>query len=58
MPEYKEIELRKLFREKKAVFMGDLGPVAFIVHYHEEIIELARAYHVTLMIHRPGPVSC
>lgn len=53
MPEAEEIRLRKLFRERKEVFAGDIGDVAFVVFYLNEIIELAEHYNVTFCIHRP-----
>lgn len=55
MPEKEEIRLRKLFRETKTVFAGDLGDPAFLIFYHEDIINLCHEYGVTLCIHKPGP---
>lgn len=57
MPEPIEIRLRDIFRVEKYVFIDDLGlTVGFLIHYHQEIIELAKEYGVTLMLHKPRPI--
>jgi hypothetical protein len=35
------------------IVFGDVADIAFLIHYHKEIFELAHYYNVTIMMHKP-----